>query len=70
MKTIKMLKDDRGADEGHTVAEYKKGEVYRVSDDLARCFESTKSAEETKDEPGDKSGDKVAAHPRAAKKAK
>lgn len=40
---IKMLKDDKGADEGHTVRQYKEGEEVEVTEDLAKSFLSTKS---------------------------
>ena len=45
---IKMLKDTRGSDHGNSVREFKKGEVYEVSDVLGKIFVDEKSAEETK----------------------
>lgn len=55
---IKMLRQTMGCDDGFTVMTYEAGEVYEVSDDLARCFLADGSAEEVKnlsDAPENKS---------------
>lgn len=44
MPRILMLKDDRGAPDGHTLFDYKEGKEYDVSEDLALAFMSTDSA--------------------------
>lgn len=44
MKWVQMLKDDRGAPEGHTVVDYDKDEMYELPDALADSFISAKSA--------------------------
>lgn len=50
MKKVTMLKDDRGAPEGHTTIEYAEGETYELPDFLADYFiEEAKSAELEKD---------------------
>ena len=54
---ITMLKDDRGADDGFTVKSYEGGKSYLVSEDLASCFKSTKSARDASLVKGDKDGD-------------
>jgi len=46
MKTVTMLRDDRGAPHGHTVVNYMTGQVYEMSDDLADVFIETGSAVE------------------------
>jgi len=38
MPTIKMLRTERGADDGFTVVTYLEGQEYPVSEDLARAF--------------------------------
>ena len=43
---IKMLKDDKGSNDGCTVQEFEEGETYEVSEDLGKMFIASKSAEE------------------------
>lgn len=46
MKTVTMLRDDRGAPHGHTVVNYAKGTVPELPDDLAEAFIASGSAVE------------------------
>lgn len=47
--SVKMIKDDRAAPEGHTVIEYKMGESYVVPSFVADAFLTAESAEVTGD---------------------
>ena len=38
MVKVKMTADARGASDGFTILDYRKGEVYEVSEPLAFCF--------------------------------
>ena len=44
--TVKMIKDDRAAPEGHTVIDYKAGEEYVVPAFVADAFLANESAEQ------------------------
>jgi hypothetical protein len=44
---VKMLKNTRGSENGHTVNTYKKGEVYNLPKVLAQHFIDTKVAEQS-----------------------
>ena len=67
---IEMTKSEKGADTGGTVKEYEAGTKHFVTDDLANCFFSTKSAKTC--EPGTdeeaKPAAKKSAPPKVVKK--
>lgn len=55
MAQIKMLMAKHGSPDGHSVRFYEKGEVYEVSDTLARIFVEQEQVAEYADAPVGKS---------------
>jgi len=59
MKTVKMLIDQRGSQDGITIEEFNKGEVYTISDRLAEIFIDSKIAKEYEEKIVSEYEDKV-----------